>query len=85
MKMAGLSLSEQLRLLSDPRPAEFNPDEEDWELLSGTRIGQARSYGDQGTRGGGVVSGRVGRREEGEGRYAGRAVSRSELFGDDGK
>ena len=91
--MAELSLSERLRIVSDPRPAEFNPDEEDWELLSGTRLSQSRTYDDQGTafsssvgRKGGVSSAgsniRVAADEtEPDPRYAGRPVSRRELFG----
>ena len=89
--MAGLSLSEQLRIVSDPRPAEFNPDEEDWELLSGARLTQSRSYEDRGTgrRSAGKkvgVASSAGRRVLGEEceadqRYAGRPVSRRELFG----
>ncbi|CAI8025287.1 hypothetical protein GBAR_LOCUS14626, partial [Geodia barretti] len=91
--MAELSLSERLRIVSDPRPAEFNPDEEDWELLSGTRLSQSRTYDDQGTafsssvgRKGGVSSAgskiRVAADEtEPDPQYAGRPVSRRELFG----
>ena len=93
--MAELSLSERLRIVSDPRPAEFNPDEEDWELLSGTRLSQSRTYDDQGTafssvgRKGGVFSAGSKRRRmvvaadetDSDPRYAGRPVSRRELFG----
>ena len=92
-RMAELSLSERLRIVSDPRPAEFNPDEEDWELLSGTRLSQSRTYDDQGTafssRKGGVSSAGSKRRRvvvaadetDSDPRYAGRPVSRRELFG----
>lgn len=89
VRMAELSLSERLRIVSDPRPAEFNPDEEDWDLLSGTRLSQSRTYDDQGTshpsatgRKGGVSS-RLRAHEEVESdpRYAGRPVTRREFFG----
>ena len=91
--MAGLSLSERLRIVSDPRPAEFNPDEEDWELLSGAKLTQSRTYDDEGDssvgRKGGVSSARwkrsrrvAGGEVETDPRYAGRPVSRRELFGD---
>ena len=88
--MTELSLLEQLRLVSDPRPAEFNPDEEDWELLSGTKLTQSRSYEDLGNGGEGVgervTARKVGRGRgeecEGDARYAGRPVTRRELYGD---
>ena len=91
--MAELSLSERLKIVSDPRPAEFNPDEEDWDLLSGTRLSQSRTYDDQGTgrpsaagRKGGVSSAgsrrlRAHEEVESDPRYAGRPVTRREIFG----
>ena len=84
--MAGQSFSEQLRVLSDPRPAEFHPDHEDWDLLTGARLSQSRTYGDEGhqARKGGVstrhLRSRTSRKElDCDSRYAGKPISRREL------
>lgn len=93
--MAEFSLSEQLRLLSDPRPEEFNPDEEDRELLSGAKLSNNRTYEDQGIASHHIVnatrrnkrgvsstafSKTVSEAYENDVRYAGRPVSRREIF-----
>ena len=87
--MAGQSFSEQLRTLSDPQPAEFHPDHEDWDLLTGARLSQSRTYGDEGRQAGkgheGGVStrhlrSRTSRKElDYDSRYAGKPISRKEL------
>ena len=89
------SLSEQLRELSNPRPAEFHPDQDDWDLLTGARVTSGHAYdGDEiAAEEGGVASrrhmrtrssSRIRKRQlelEDDPRYAGRPVSRKELYG----
>ena len=83
------SLSEQLRELSNPRPAEFHPDQDDWDLLTGARVTSGHAYdGDEiAAEEGGVASrarNRIRKRQlelEDDPRYAGRPVSRKELYG----
>ena len=86
--MAGQSLSEQLRALSDPRPADFHPDQEDWDLLTGATLSQSRTYSDVGRSAekGGVSTrrSRASSRKrlaelEDDSRYAGKPISRKEL------
>lgn len=86
-KMA--SLLKQLQELSDPSPAEFHPDQEDWDLLTGARVSQSRTYDDEGVEKGSVSirSSRVSKTRkrlaefESDPRYAGKTVSRKELYG----
>ena len=84
------SLSEQLRELSNPRPAEFHPDQDDWDLLTGARVtsGHAYDWDEIAAEEGGVASRRhmrtIRKRQlelEDDPRYAGRPVSRKELYG----
>ena len=89
--MAGLSLSEQLRELSDPRPVEFHPDQEDWDLLSGAKLSHSCTYNDQGRRldekrGVSTRRTKLGKRvaeSEADPRYAGKPISRRELYTED--
>lgn len=89
--MAGLDLSEQLRELSDPRPVEFHPDQEDWDLLSGSKLTQSRTYEDEGKllcerRGVSTRRSKPRRRfleSEVDPRYAGKPVSRKQLYWDE--
>ena len=85
-----MSLSEQLRELSDPRPVEFHPDQEDWDLLFGARLSLSRTYSDEGrlsNKRGGVSTlhrsrAKVGKPTdcESDPRYSGKPVSRTELY-----
>ena len=86
----GVSLSEQLRDISDPRPVEFHPDTEDWNLLSRAKLSQSRTYSDEGEsrpiKKRGVSSRRINRTKrllevcESDARYAGTPISRKQLY-----
>ena len=82
------SAIEQILDLSNPRPAEFHPDEEDWDLLSGAKLSQSRTYDDEGrfARRKGSASSRSGTKRrlldsESDPRYSGRPTSRKQLYG----
>lgn len=83
------SLSRQLQELSDPRPTEFHPDQEDWDEFTSARVSQSRTYHDEGeVRKIGVATARVSSSKprkrtaqlEFDPRYAGKPVSRRELY-----
>ena len=83
-----LSLSEQLLELSNPRPVEFHPDEDDWALLSAAEVNRHSrvDIDGAGEKKGGVATRASSRGKrlrlletEYETRYAGKSVSRREL------
>lgn len=95
-RSTGWSLSKQLQELSDPHPTEFHPDQEDWDEFTSARVSQSRTYDDQGkVRKVGVPTARVSSSKpkkraaqlDFHPRYAGRPVSRRELYscGDEGQ
>ena len=95
-RSTGQSLSKQLQELSDPRPTEFYPDQEDWDEFTSARVSQSRTYEDEGkVRKVGVLTARVSSSKPRkraaqlvfDPRYAGRPVSRRELYscGDEGQ
>lgn len=94
-RSTGQSLSKQLQELSDPRPTEFHPDQEDWDEFTSARVSQSRTYDDEGkVTKVGVPTARVSSSKprkrvaqlDFDPRYAGRPVSRRELYscGDEG-
>lgn len=86
----GQSLSKQLQELSDPRPTEFHPDQEDWDECTSARVSQTRTYDDKGKVR--QFSGSTARESSSkprkqrvvqldcDPRYAGRPVSLRELY-----
>ena len=73
------SLSEKLLELSDPRPTEFHPDEDDWDLLTGAKI--SRAHSEEAEVGVAPVRsrGRARLLAEEDPRYGGKPVSRRQL------
>lgn len=83
------SLSKQLQELSNPRPTEFHPDQEDWDHFTRARVSQSRTYDDEGKLSGSsgrssrVRSSKARKRVselDSDPRYAGKPVSRKELY-----
>ena len=86
------SLSERLSELSNPRPVEFHPDQDDWDLLTAARLSRhsgvdldRASDGNRGRERGVRTLARASSRHrrllerEDEPRYAGKSVSRKNL------